>query len=212
MTTSIKRGMKMMKRHNTAALGLLILATAALLLQPGCSGSKPSRFYVLSPMPVEAAAEQDIAVGVGPFRFPDYLLRPQIATQTSANQLDYAEYDRWAEPLDENFARILASNLARLLPSDQVHVYPWLETLDVQYQVLVRVRRFGMTEDGRVVLNVSWSILDDTTRKQLFQEYSTFSRPGPIGEPMDFGAVAAAMSELLGEFSHEAAQALRDLK
>jgi uncharacterized lipoprotein YmbA len=192
--------------------GAVVMAAMILMLQPGCSGSKPSRFYVLSPLALEEAAQQDLSVGIGPLRFPDYLLRPQIAIQTNANQLDYAEYDRWAEPLDENFSRILASNLARLIPSDQVHVYPWLETLRVHFQMLVRVRRFGQTEAGQVILNVSWSILDDTTGEHLVQRYSTYSRPAPPGEPTDYAAVAAAMSELLGQFSQDAAQALRELR
>ena len=211
MTTATQRTRKTMDIHKIA-LGVIVLAAMALLLQQGCSGSKPSRFYVLSPLALEEGVEKDISVGIGPLRFPDYLLRPQIAIQTNANRLDYAEYDRWAEPLDENFARILASNLASLIPSDKVHVYPWLETLNLHYQMLVRVRRFGQTEDGQVVLNVSWSILDENTRENLVQRYTSFGRPAPAGETTDYTAVAAAMSELLGEFSREAAQALRELK
>ena len=202
-----------METARAITISVIILAACALLLQPGCGKSKPSRFYVLSPLPPgDASALQELSIGVGPMKFPDYLLRPQIATQTNANQLDYADYDRWAEPLDENFARVLAGNLARIIPSDHVHVYPWLETLKVHYQLLVRVRRFGVTEEGQVLLYVSWSVLDDTNREQILQRYSTFQRPAPAAVPTDYTGVAAAMSELLGEFSREVAQALKDLQ
>ena len=196
-----------------ATLGVIVLAACALLLQPGCGKSKPSRFYVLSPLPPgDASSLQELSIGVGPLEFPDYLLRPQIATQSNANQLDYAEYDRWAEPLNENFARVLAGNLSQLIPTDKVHIYPWLEILRVQLQLLIEVTKFGQTEDGRIVLTVSWSVLDKAKREDLLQRRSTFSRPAPAADPTDYAALAAGMSELIGEFSREVAQALRDLQ
>ncbi len=200
-------------RISKTTLGVIVLAACALLLQPGCSGTKPSRFYVLSPLPPgDASSLQELSIGVGPLEFPDYLLRPQIAIQSNANQLEYAEYDRWAEPLNENFARVLAGNLSQLIPTEKVHIYPWLEILRVRFQLLVEVTNFEQTEDGRIVLTVSWSVLDKTKREDLLQRRSTFSRPAPAADPTDYAAIAAAMSELVGEFSREVAQALRDIQ
>ena len=196
-----------------AVLGWMVWACLALLLLPGCGKSKPSRFYVLSPLPPgDVSSNLDLSIGIGPLKFPDYLLRPQIVTQKKANQLDYAEYDRWAESLDENFARILAGNLTQLIPTDKVHIYPWLEIMRVQYQLLVEVTRFGQTEDGRIILIVSWSVLDHLNRVDLLQRRSKFSRPGPAANLMDYTALAAGMSELVGEFSREVARALVDLQ
>ena len=212
MKTNTLRTAKTM-RLTKITLGIVVLAAGMLVLQTGCAKSKPSRFYLLSPLPAgDTAANRDLAVGIGPLKFPDYLLRPQIATHANANQLDYAEYDRWAEPLDENFARVLAGNLVRLIPTERVYIYPWLETLPVHYQLLVGVRSFGQTEDGRIELTVSWSIMDDASRQHLLKRRSTFSRPAPSADPMDYASVAAGMSELVGEFSREVAQALRDLQ
>jgi uncharacterized lipoprotein YmbA len=196
-----------------AVLGWMVLACSVFLFLPGCGKSKPSRFYVLSPLPPgNVAPPQELAIGIGPLKFPDYLLRPQIATQEKANQLKYAEYDRWAESLDDNFARILAGNLSQLIPTDKVHIYPWLEIMRVQYQLLVEVTRFGQTEDGSIVLTVYWSVLDHAKRVDLLQRRSRFSRPAPAASPPDYAALAAGMSELVGEFSREVAQALRDLQ
>jgi uncharacterized lipoprotein YmbA len=78
----------------------------------------PSRFYTLMPLP---RAEQSRAfdtdetnsqfLAVGPIRFPGYLAREQIVVRGAQNRLDISENDRWAEPLEENFARVLSQNL-----------------------------------------------------------------------------------------------------
>jgi uncharacterized lipoprotein YmbA len=92
---------------------------ASLLTVPGCLGlQQPSRFYLLSAQPSAettlpiALAEPHLAIGLGPIAFPKYLDRPQIVTRTSPYELNFAEFERWSEPLDTNFSRILAENLA----------------------------------------------------------------------------------------------------
>ena len=211
--TEMKNPMHRQTAAHKAVLGMMVLACTAFLLLPGCGKSKPSRFYVLSPLPPgNAASPQELSLGVGPLKLPDYLLRPQIVKQKNANQLDYAEYDRWAESLDENFVRVLAANLSQLIPTDKVHIYPWLEIMSVQYQLLVEVTRFGQTEDGSIILTVYWSVLDHAKRVDLLQRRSRFSRPAPAAGPTDYAALAAGMSELVGEFSRVAAQALQDIQ
>jgi len=195
-----------------AYIGVIFLVCCALMLQFGCGKPKPSRFYILSPLPPEEApsSRQDVSTGIGPVEFPDYLLRPQIVTQTNANQLDYAEYERWAEPLNENFARVLADNLTHLIPTDRVHLYPWLGTLEVHYRLLIEVIRFDQGEDGQITLTALWGLLDAPNREQLLQRRSSFSRPA--ADTTGYAGIAAAMSELVGEFSREVAQALQSIR
>ena len=84
---------------------LLMAARAALLsgilALTGCAGSESVRYYVLSATPAGpvGAAVRDIPVGVGPVELPEYLDRPQIVTRTSQNELNVADFDRWAESL-----------------------------------------------------------------------------------------------------------------
>ena len=58
------------------------------------------------------------------------------------NQLALGEFDRWAEPLQDNFARVLAENLARLIPTDQVLLHAWPRSATLDYQVTVDVLHF----------------------------------------------------------------------
>jgi uncharacterized lipoprotein YmbA len=64
-----------------------VVVTLCASVLGGCAGkSKPSKFYLLSPVPDAkagkqvAAGERDLAVGIGPIDLPPYLDRTQIAT------------------------------------------------------------------------------------------------------------------------------------
>ena len=129
---------RMNNRMVTVVVGL------ALLLQTGCARSKPARYYLLSALSPVAGLNEDrgVSLGVGPIEFPKYLDRPQIVTRESHSRLDFGEFDRWAEPLDENFARVLSENLAELLSTDDVVEFPWTRSTRIDYQIIVTVNRF----------------------------------------------------------------------
>ena len=89
--------------------------TAWLLLHVGCIGSSPpSRFYLLSPLSSSDSTIQvvkyETIVAMSKIQLPIHLDRPQIVTRDGPNSLVLAEFDRWAEPLSDNFTRILIKN------------------------------------------------------------------------------------------------------
>ncbi len=186
---------------------LLMAARAALLsgvlALTGCAGSESVRYYVLSATPAGpvGAAVRDIPVGVGPVEFPEYLDRPQIMTRTSQNELSMADFDRWAESLKDNTIRVLAENLATLLPSQRVVTYPWKRATPVDYQVTVQVSRFDRLEQGESVLAVRWRVLDGGGG-ELLSQTSTY-RETPSGP--DYPATVAAMNRNLEAFSRDVA-------
>lgn len=186
---------------------LSMVARAALLsgvlALTGCAGSESVRYYVLSATPAGpvGAAVRDIPVGVGPVEFPEYLDRPQIMTRTSQNELSMADFDRWAESLKDNTIRVLAENLATLLPSQRVVTYPWKRATPVDYQVTVQVSRFDRLEQGESVLAVRWRVLDGGGG-ELLSRTSTY-RETPSGP--DYPATVAAMNRNLEAFSRDVA-------
>src|SRR5262245_66066254 len=104
---------------------LAVMILVASLLGLGACASTPSRFYILNALTASdtmaaTAGEQGPVIGVGPIMLPKYLDRPQIVTRASRNQLTLGEFDRWAEPLQDNVTSVLAENLARLIPTDPV--------------------------------------------------------------------------------------------
>ena len=99
-----------------ALLGALTCALACALA--ACASSPPMRFYVLTPAAASAVGGggSDAASGelrVSRVSLPGELDRPQIVRGLAGNELQIAEQDRWAGPLDEMIRRVLNENLAR---------------------------------------------------------------------------------------------------
>ena len=137
----------------------------ASLLGLGACADTPSRFYLLNTLTASetvlaTAAARGPVIGVGPVTVPKYLDRPQIVTRVGRNQLALGEFDRWAEPLQDNIFRVLAQNLMRLIPTDQILLHPWPRSATLDYQVSVEVLQFDGWFGGESTLLARWSILD----------------------------------------------------
>lgn len=192
-------------------LALTILGAAVIALG-GCGGtSEPTRFYVLSTPPNLAAEKpspdrvRKVSLGVGPVSLPLHLNRPQIVTHDTRHKLDLAEFDRWAEPLKDNFTRVLAENLSILMSTDQVAVFPWKRSIPIDYQVTVEVNSFIVVGDGNSVLAARWMIFGKAGRTLLFTRKTEY-RANNDGE--NFEALVEGLSRTLADLSREIATAL----
>lgn len=187
-------------------LSLLVLLSGCL---PGAK-TDPSRFYLLrsTAMGEPVLGGRKVSVGVGPVALPQYLDRPQIVTQTAGNQLNVSEFNRWAEPLTDNFSRVMANNLGLLLGTDQVFAFPWGGSVAIDYQVKVEVTRFVGQLGGESSLVVRWSVLGDRGRKVLLSRRSQLSA-GASGAGYD--SLVMAMNQTLTDLSREVARAIRSL-
>ena len=194
----------------------MILGFVAQLLN-GCTTFSPrpdpSRFFTLTPLPqveeIAAKAGNDrvgISLGIGPVSLPGYLDRQEIVTRVTQNQIAVSENDRWAEPLDENFARVLSQNLSALLRPDRIHAYPWPIDEKPNYQVEIEVLRFEANAAGDVQLLARWAVRDTGKKNSTQYRESRFSRPAKTKSTEAF---VAALGEALGDFSREIADAVR---
>jgi len=75
---------------------------------------------------------------------PGYLDRLQIVTRDANDEVAVAMYDRWAEPLENGIAQVLADNLGAHVASERIAVFPWRGGVPrvLDYQVVVVVLRF----------------------------------------------------------------------
>jgi uncharacterized protein len=198
-------------RHLVLVLALLTLGTSLML--EGCA-SQPARFYLLSALPntetasLRTSGAQGPTIGVGPVTLPRYLDRPQIVTRTSPYELHLAEFDRWAESLDANFARVLADNLSLLIPTSQVAVSPWSRATSIDYQVIIDVTHFLSQAGGESLLIADWTLFKGEGQQALTSGKSRFSAPSG---GQDYAAIVAAMSQTVASLSHEIATAIREV-
>lgn len=191
-----------MNRFQVSLYGAVLMMVSSLV---GCvpvgEPSPPSRFYLLEALEPPTAAADGPSVGVRPVRVAEYLDRPAIVTRTGETGVALAEFDRWAEPLDESIARVMAANLGALLGSERVRRYPWRDGgLDLELEL--DVWRFDGPQEGPVELEAHWrvrgaaGVVERTTR---------------LREPVEgggYGARVTAMSRALRELSREVARAI----
>jgi len=189
----------------------LVIAVAFVgeLALAGCATSPTTRFYVLTPVSLDAIEPAPGAdgstIGVRSMELPDELDRPQIVTRTGPNTVHVAEFDRWSGSLRDSARQLIAANLATLLPGDRVAVYPWTPGTSVDRQVIVEITRFDGEIGGRCVLRARWRVLGRRGTPPSVYGESTLSEPsGP-----DYAALVAAQSRLLGALSLEIARAMR---
>ena len=198
-----------MMNHRSFLLAILMLSTVFMLLG-GCGTSNPSRFYLLSLSEESEAAGQNrdggLSIEIGPVKLPDYLDRLQIVVRTSRNELHMAEFDRWAEPLESNFIRVLAGNLSGLLSSNHITFFPGKAAVPTAYRVEVDVTRFEGGPDGTVTLDACWALFKAEDNQLLLMKKSCIRKPA--GEEEDYAALVSAKSDALGDLSREIAESI----
>jgi len=184
-----------------------MLATClCLVLLTGCGVTQPARFYILTP--VDDSGSRNApgpALGIGPVVFPGYLDRQEIAHRSGANQLQFADSDRWAEPLKTTFSRTLAENLAVMLPTDRINVYPWARTTRIDYQISVDVTRFDADAGGMVTLAAGWEISRPDDGTVISRHRQTYSE---AAGGMVYPAIVAAQSRTVERLARDIAMAI----
>jgi len=182
-----------------------------VVLQVGCSigqPSRPSEFYVLSAEPASpVSGRQDPAapllLGLGPLSMSDVFDRPQIVTRPGHNQVQLAEFDRWAGDLKKNLEQVLARNLMSRLNTDSVVAFPWSSRSDPDFQIAVHFFRFDGEVGQLARIEGVWRLLDGvrgcelTARSFKFEE--RLARPG-------YAEFVSAMSHGVAKLSQEIAE------
>jgi uncharacterized lipoprotein YmbA len=175
----------------------------------------PSKFFTLSSsFPAAKVAAKDpggatVSLGIGPIKFPGYLDRHEIVLRTAQHRFEVSENERWAEPLDENFARVLGQNLAALLGTDRIISYPWPGDRKPILRVEIEVLSFEANAAYDAQLSARWVVLDGGTRKPLDLKVSRIVRPA---KDKSIDGAVAALSEAVADLSREIADAVRNLE
>jgi uncharacterized protein len=204
-----------MARIAMALLGLVLLAgcSVASVLEPR---KDPSQFFVLTAtdsatrgVPItysSGESHKEIAIGLGPVKFPAYLEREEMVTRSSPNKIDLSDINRWAEPLDKNFVTVLGQNLTMLLGA-QVKTFPWYRPANLDYQIALDITQFDTDSKGAATIIGRWEIEDPDTGEILNAGDINLSDPAQSGETN-----AATLSRAVGDLSAQLADATRTTK
>lgn len=189
-------------------LACIILCALSAFLA-GCASTRPSQFYTLNPSPRPAAVTMtDTSISVGPVLIPADIDRPQIVSRTGPHSVFMDEFHRWASPLPGAIARVVAENLASLLGTQQVTVFPQSPASEASYRVGIDLLHFESEPGKAATLDARWRV---NSRKE------GLSRSGrtTVTEPTQgdgYAELAAAHSRALGRLSTEIAAAIREME
>jgi len=190
--------------RNGKAFSLLCILAA---VGAGCATSR-SDFYTLSSSSKAVSADAGYSVAVGPVSVPEIVDRPQIVVRTGPNQVFIDEFHRWGSPLRDEIARGIAGNLAALLGTPRVSVFPHSTSSGANYRVAVDVMIFDSTPGESAALDAVWGIRGaggGAVRSGRTTVSETVSDAG-------YAAIVAAHSRALEKLSVDIADAIRGLE
>ena len=194
----------------------LLMLSASMFMLNGCGTTPPSRFYLLESMPANEAMQassdrkNDTHIGIGPVQFAEYLDRTQIVTRTEGTEVSLSDTHRWAEPLRNNFARILAQNLSILMATDNVSLYPSRNWSEIDYQILVNVWQLDASKQGDVTLVANWSIRGKGGHDLFTMKESIFSTN--VESTATYDDIVRALSKNVELLSREIAETVESLQ
>jgi uncharacterized lipoprotein YmbA len=175
------------------------------LVFAGCS-SAPSRFYTLNSTATGDGAtnNSNLAVIVGPVSIPAEVDRPQFTVQVAPNRVAVDEFNRWAAPLSDNIARVVAGNLTVMLGTPRVAAIP-AANFAAAYRVTINIQRFETVPGKSVLVDAVWVVRPPVVGG-VAQSGRTLASE-PVSDD-SYDALAAAHSRALAKMSSDIAIAI----
>jgi uncharacterized lipoprotein YmbA len=188
----------------------VVLVFVLLAFIAGCGTSPPARFFTLAADPATALSSAGVnapSIIIGPVSVPEVVDRPQLVLRTSPTSVEIAELARWAAPLKSEIPRVIASQLASLLPKARVTTSPQRAVEIPDYRVQVDVQRFESTLAGSAVIEAAWIVRPREGKGIAGRSVAT--EPAGVG----YDGLVAAHSRALGAITRDIAAAIAsDLK
>jgi uncharacterized lipoprotein YmbA len=121
----------------------------------------PTRYYILSDSapaaPQGGPSQGGLRIGLKTVRLEGYLRHREMVVRTAANEVEFRDFRRWAEPLDAAIAHILQSRLLASPAVSQAWVEPFPVDQDRDFEVSIAVTRCEgtATRSGDYVASLS---------------------------------------------------------
>jgi len=196
-------------RHQHVAIIFLALALA------GCLGghSPTTNFYMLSPLsPTQAgtaheSTEARIHIGLETVVIAEYLNRNEIILNLDNTIYQLAEFNQWAEPLDENLTRVLEENLTNLLQGDSIEVFLISESsIPLDYRLEVDVMSLDGNLGDQVALVAQWALLETEEDALILVRRSNYQE---LAADSTVKELVLAQSRMIENLSRDMAAAIK---
>jgi uncharacterized lipoprotein YmbA len=185
---------------------LVPVATALLLgLLAACNvvppaEEDPTRYFVLSD-PVAAAVQAPeagaVRIGLREIKLESYLKKREMVVRTGANEVEFRDFRRWAEPLDAAVTRIVRLTLLEAPEVAQVGTEPFRPDQQRDFDVAIDVRRCegAMTGPGKYVASFVATVEISTAgANPHVVSRKRFTAPDAPWDGRDFDRLASLLS------------------
>ena len=176
-------------------------AIVLCLLTASCGLMKrvPNTFYALDTVP-GAAARANVAgtpIGIDGIELPPGLDRREVTARATDNKLDVRGHHQWASPLEDMVIHTLSFDLASRLPEGMI-VLPGQAKPGAMRSLYVTFEDLAPGPDNVFVLDARWTLGEMTRHERITVPLTS----------NESSAVAAAMSQALGQLADRIAAAL----
>jgi uncharacterized protein len=190
----------------------LVPALAAVLALAGCvfRQSRHAQTFVLDAIVPASAGNgppaAETVLGVLKVTVPGWLDRPQITGRARSGEVVADEYARWGEPIGKGIQRVVAENLAALLPERRLVTAPFSPSVPVHQRLELTIDEAARQADGSVRVTARWAVLapGGVPLAQGRSSHSAQAAPGASG-------VVSGSNEALAALSRDIADAVRAL-
>jgi uncharacterized lipoprotein YmbA len=175
--------------------------SSCAFLQPRAD---PTRFYVLTmpnafSQPAVAGEFTRWKIGLRPVEMPAYLHTKLMVVRTGTNEIHFAEFDRWAEPLDEGISRVMKENLGSARNVESVALNSHGEKA-LDYEVSLRVLACegvrGETGSGSIRFSMAWETQSVGTNSTAVKR-GVFTASPTAWDGKNYGELALGLSEAI---------------
>jgi len=161
----------------------------------------PTRYYILSDSAPAAAqggqAQGGARIGLRTVGLQGYLRHREMVVRTAANEVEFRDYRRWAEPLDAAIARVLQSTLLASSAVSRAWVEPFPVDEDRDFDVAIVITRCEgvASPSGKYAASLSATIEISTAgANPRLVARKLFVAPNGAWDGRDFDRLASLLS------------------
>jgi hypothetical protein len=143
-------------------------------------------------------------VAVGPVAVPAVVDRPQIVVTLGPNRVWLDEFNRWAAPLQDDIARVVAENLVAMLGTPRVAKSSQTVSAAFGYRAIIAIESFESAPGEMARLDAVWTVV--RSKDSATQTGRTTAREQTTEK--SYEALAAAHSRAVARLSRDIADAV----